>query len=129
MSDEQSFERASLRRGIGILPDHVAAGILDDIRSRESESSMAESYPKDTIDAKLEAIEARMDARLDKTLNRFDAVLVEMQADRRVSDERYSSLEKRFTHLSNQMTWGFSLIGIIVALAAAVLTAVTLLAG
>ena len=92
---------------------------------------MAESYPKDTIDAKLEAIEARMDARVDKTLSRFDAFMVEVQADRRVSDERFKSLESSIstlnqritdttTHLSNQMTWGFSILGIIIAIAAIV---------
>ena len=133
MSEAESFDRTQLRRGIGVLPEHLAAGIVEDIRTRESEDPMADGYPKDTIDAKLEAIEARMDARVDKTLARVDALVVEMQAERQIGNTRYDALNQRISdsiaHLSNTMTWGFSIIGIIIAIATIALTAVTLLAG
>ncbi|WP_291585833.1 hypothetical protein [Comamonas sp. UBA7528] len=65
---------------------------------------MDPSVTKDLLDARLEAIEARMDSRVAGMSAKLDIALAEMRADREASNVRFAAVLKDIGDIKSELT-------------------------
>ena len=73
---------------------------------------------RDVFDAKMDALISRMDA-LEKSINVcFDALSSRVDSLEKVMNNSFSAMDKRISDLQTTVYWGFSLLGLLVAVIA-----------
>lgn len=82
------------------------------------EAHMSEGYSKETIDAKLEAMEARMDARVERLASSVELLVTKLDERTKHTDYQFEALGKRIDDAlvgsANRMNWGLALLAILV---------------
>ena len=73
---------------------------------------------KDVFDAKMEALIEKIDG-LEKSINaRFEAIDKRIDSLEKVMNNSFSAMDKRISDLQTTVYWGFSLLGLLVAVIA-----------